>query len=356
MGEVRTAMDTRLDREVAVKLLRADLAEIDEVRASFEGEARAAAALVHRNVVAVFDAGEDRGAPYIVMERLPGRSLADELTGRRLSSAEVYDVGRSVLSALEAAHRVGIVHRDVKPGNVLCADDGTWKVADFGLAKSAETAGDITLAGVMIATPAYVAPERIEGRPATPASDLYSTGVVLYEALAGQKPFVAENSLALAVRVRAGHPPPPRALVPDADPTLERVIARAMATNPAQRFASAAEMRHALDAGPPPTPRRAAPAHDDTVPQQPSPAPDTQVMPTTPPPTQRGGLVRRLSLAGAVAVVVLVAVVRLVLWQRDSGSSRPSSPAPTTTAQQGGVPLPAGLERALEQLRAAVQR
>jgi serine/threonine protein kinase len=359
MGEVRAATDVRLHREVAVKLLRADLAEMDEVRARFEGEARAAAALVHPNVVAVFDAGEDDGAPFIVMERLPGRTLADELAERTLSTAEVYDVARSVLGALEAAHGAGIVHRDVKPGNVLRSTDGTWKVADFGIAKSAEVAGDITVTGVMIGTPAYVAPERIEGRPATPASDLYATGVVLYEALSGRKPFTAGNSIALAVRIRAGQAPPLREVAPGVDPTLERVVERAMATDPGRRFASAAEMRRALDARMRRTRRVAALPGDVTAPRQPVPASDTRALPTTLRPGRRRGMARRVWLAGAGAVLAALVVVGVVLSQRDSGPSSPTSPAPTTVvtpAGQSGATLPPELQRALDRLREAVQR
>jgi serine/threonine protein kinase len=359
MGEVRAATDIRLHREVAVKLLRADLAEIDEVRARFEGEARAAASLVHPNVVAVFDAGEDHGAPFIVMERLPGRTLADELAERALSTEEVYDVAYSVLGALGAAHRSGIVHRDVKPGNVLRATDGTWKVADFGIAKSAEAAGDITVTGVMIGTPAYVAPERIDGKPATPASDLYATGVVLYEALAGRKPFVAETSIALAVRVRAGHAPPLHKVAPGVDPTLERVVERAMATDPGRRFASAAEMRRALDARRPRTRTSAVLPGDETDPFQPVPVAETRALPTTVRPPRRRGIARRVWLAGAGALLVALAVGGVVLSQRDSGPSSPTSPVPSTAATpagESGATLPPDLQRALDRLREAVQR
>jgi serine/threonine protein kinase len=359
MGEVRAATDIRLHREVAVKLLRADLAEMDEVRARFEGEARAAASLVHPNVVAVFDAGEDHGAPFIVMERLPGRTLADELAERALSTGEVYDVAGSVLGALEAAHRSGIVHRDVKPGNVLRAADGTWKVADFGIAKSAEAAGDITVTGVMIGTPAYVAPERIEGKPATPASDLYATGVVLYEAVAGRKPFVGDTSIAVAMSVRAGQAPPLRTVAPDVYPALERVIERAMATDPAQRFASAAEMRRELDAHRPRSHRSGALPGDETDPFQAVPVSETRALPTTGPPRRRRGMARRAWLAGAGALLVAFAVVAVVFWQRDSGPSSQTSPAPSTVATpagQSGATLPSDLQRALDRLREAVQR
>jgi Protein kinase domain len=226
------------------------------------------------------------------------------------------------------------VHRDVKPGNVLRATDGTWKVADFGIAKSAEAAGDITVTGVMIGTPAYVAPERIDGKP-------------------------AETSVALAVRVRAGHAPPLRQVAPGVDPTLERVVERAMATDPGRRFASAADMRRALDARPPRTRASAVLPGDETDPFQAVPVSDTRALPTTVRPPRRRGMARRVWLAGAGALLVALAVGGVVLSQRDSGPSSPTSPAPSTVATpagQSGATLPPDLQRALDRLREAVQR
>jgi serine/threonine protein kinase len=356
MGEVRAATDVRLHREVAVKLLRADLAEIDEVRRRFEGEARAAAALVHPNVVAVFDAGEEDGAPYIVMERLPGRTLSDELADGRFPTPEVYDLAVSVLGALEAAHRAGIVHRDVKPGNVLRAADGTWKVADFGIAKVAEASSDLTVTGVMIGTPAYLAPERIEGAAATPASDLYATGVVLYEAITGRKAFVADNSIALVDQIRAGRAPVLRELAPDVDPTLERVVERAMATDPRRRFASAADMRRALGQRTERVRGGAARPDDQTEPAPAPPITRTRALPTERRPVRRAATTRRWWLAVPAVVLAALVGVGIFLSQRDTGpSSPPSSPA-TSAPAPPGVTLPRDLDRALEELREAVQR
>jgi eukaryotic-like serine/threonine-protein kinase len=355
MGEVRAATDVRLHREVAVKLLRADLAQIDDVRRRFEGEARAAAALVHPNVVAVFDAGEEDGAPYIVMERLPRRTLSEELADGRLPTPGVYDLAVSVLGALEAAHRAGIVHRDVKPGNVLRAADGTWKVADFGIAKVAEASSDLTVTGVMIGTPAYLAPERIEGAAATPASDLYATGVVLYEAITGRKAFVADNSIALVERIRAGRAPALRELAPDVDPTLERVVERAMATDPRRRFTSAADMRRALEEG---TARLGGGAARLEVETELVPAPPvarTWALPTERRPVRRRAPAPRWWLAVPAVILAALVGVGIYLVQRDTDSS--SSPSPATSAPaQPGVTLPPDLDRALEQLREAVQR
>jgi eukaryotic-like serine/threonine-protein kinase len=352
MGEVRAATDQRLQREVAVKLLRADLAEIEEVRRRFEGEAQAAAALVHPNVVTVFDAGEEDGAPFIVMELLPGRTLADELVVGPLSSVQVRDLAVAVLGALEAAHNAGIVHRDVKPGNVLRAADGTWKVADFGIAKIAEAAGDLTVSGVVIGTPAYMAPERLEGKPATPATDLYSTGVVLYEVLTGRKAFAADNAIAVAEQIRAGRAPALRELRPDVDPRLERVVEQAMEQDPRHRFTSAADMRRALDERPAPTAPGVPGTDDETEPQPVAPVSQTHALPTAPRPGRRAPTAR-LWLAAVAVVLLAVVVVGVVLSLRDSGtSSSPSSPTPTT----GGAALPQDLDRALDQLGEAVQR
>jgi serine/threonine-protein kinase len=249
------------------------------------------------------------------------------------------------------------VHRDVKPGNVLRATDGTWKVADFGIAKSVEAAVDITVTGVMIGTPAYVAPERIDGRPATPASDLYATGVVLYEAVAGRKPFVGDTSIAVAMSVRAGQAPPLRTVAPDVDPTLERVIERAMATDPARRFASAAQMRRELDAHRPRRRRSGALPGDETQPLQPAPAPQTRALPTTPRhPGRRRGMSRRVWLAGAGALLAVLVVVGVVLSQRDSGPSSPTPSTVATPAGQSGATLPPDLQQAIDRLREAVQR
>src|SRR5436190_16841542 len=186
MADVYDALDLRLDRPVAVKVLRPQMAANPDVRRRFEAEARAAARLSHPNVVSVFDTGED-GMPFIVMERLPGETLADRIGRGSVDPDWLKRVAGDILLALQAAHAAGIVHRDVKPGNVLIAANGCAKVADFGIAKSMEAlpGADHTATNMLVGTPAYLAPERIDGRPATAQSDLYSVGVLLYEALAG---------------------------------------------------------------------------------------------------------------------------------------------------------------------------
>lgn len=234
MGEVRRARDTRLGRDVAVKSLRRDLAADDGVRSRFEDEARSAARLNHPAVVAVYDSGEWDGVPYLVMECLPGRTLADELAEGPIAPGRVRDVAVDLLGALAAAHRLGVIHRDVKPGNILLTAGGRAKLADFGIAKSTETL-EHTHTGLVIGTPAYLAPERLDGRAATAQSDLYALGVVLYEALTGERPFRGDTPIALAHAIHATEPLLVRDRQPEVEPVLARVIDTAMAKNPARR-------------------------------------------------------------------------------------------------------------------------
>ena len=229
--------DTRLARPVAIKQLRPEVAADVAMRRRFEQEARTAAQLTHPNAVAVYDTGEEAGQTFLVMERLPGRSLADRIREGPLGPEEAVGVATDVLAALRAAHSLGSVHRDVKPGNILLTEEGRAKVADFGIAKSLDlvptgdtATADTTAFGLVVGTPAYLAPERLSGHPATERADLYALGVVLYEALTGAKPELGATA------------------VPGAPPELAGVVVRALSPRPAGRFASAAEMAAALGA------------------------------------------------------------------------------------------------------------
>ncbi|HEV8115984.1 MAG TPA: serine/threonine-protein kinase, partial [Acidimicrobiales bacterium] len=237
MGEVHLAEDLRLARPVAIKSLWPELARYPEVRQRFSQEARAAARISHPNVVRVYDSGEEEGVPYLVMECLPGTSLADELEWGVLDPRRARRVGLDVLGALDAAHRLGVIHRDVKPGNILqsAVIDGPVKVSDFGIAKSAESADDdsLTDSGGLVGTAGYLAPERVAGAPAGPASDLYSLGVVLFESLAGRKPHEGDTALALALAIHMGEAPSLGELRPDLDPALVAVVDKALAHDPA---------------------------------------------------------------------------------------------------------------------------
>src|SRR3954453_11589788 len=226
MAEVRDGWDTRLDRPVAIKLLYPVFTTQHDNRMRFEVEARAAAALNHPHIVSVHDSGEHAGTPYIVMERLSGQTLADVIAQGPLPQPQVRSILDDVLSALAVAHAAGILHRDIKPANILFSTSGQVKVADFGVAKSAASAH--TQTGQIVGTMAYLSPDRITGRPASVADDLYAVGVVGYEALTARKPFMQEDIAPLARAITEDQPPPLTELRPDVDPRLIDVIERAM--------------------------------------------------------------------------------------------------------------------------------
>lgn len=252
-GEVRAGWDHNLDRPVALKLLRADAGADLAARRRFEMEGRAAAALAHPNVVAVYDTGDPGcpGVPYIVMERLPGTTLKDAIGAGPLPVREVRSLAVQILSALEAAHRAGLVHRDIKPGNVLAAGPGVWKLGDFGIAKTLDAAPDQTSTGLVVGTPAYLAPERLYGRPATVATEVFAMGVVLYEALTGRRPFETSSDYPWSGALAGVPPVRVRAVRPEVDRALAAAVEKALHPDPSRRFASALAMVAALaDAGP----------------------------------------------------------------------------------------------------------
>ena len=198
MATVYLAMDTRLEREVALKVMHAELARDDDFVRRFIGEAKSVARLSHQNVVAVFDQGADGRFLYLAMEYVPGRTLKEMLRERgRFAPAAALEIMTGVLDGLAAAHASGIVHRDVKPENVLLTADGRVKVADFGLAR-AQAAAAHTRAGLLIGTVAYLPPEQVTGEAIGPRSDVYSAGVMLFELLTGRQPFTGDNPLAIA--------------------------------------------------------------------------------------------------------------------------------------------------------------
>jgi hypothetical protein len=248
MAEVWRARDDVLGgRPVAVKILHDNLAEDPDFLERFRREAVAAASLSHPAVVRVFDTGVDEGVCFIVMELFEGQNLSEVLTDRGpLDPPEAAAIAQSVLEALHHAHAQGVVHRDVKPGNVLIGAGGTVKVTDFGIAKAA-FAGDITTTGKLLGTALYLAPEQVADRPADHRADLYAVGIVLYEMLTGRPPFRAETDLATATMRLTQDPRPPGALRAGIPRALERVVMRALAREPEERFQSAEEMRAALD-------------------------------------------------------------------------------------------------------------
>src|ERR1700684_2521019 len=215
MATVYLAMDTRLDREVALKVMHAELARDDDFVRRFIGEAKSVARLSHQNVVAVYDQGADGPFLYLAMEYVPGRTLKDLLREQgRLSPGAALDIIPGVLDGLAAAHASGIVHRDVKPENVLLTPDGRIKVADFGLAR-AQAAAAHTRSGLIIGTVAYLAPELVTGGvPIGPRADVYSAGVLLFELLTGRQPYTGETPISVAYQHANSDVPAPSEFLP----------------------------------------------------------------------------------------------------------------------------------------------
>jgi serine/threonine-protein kinase len=265
MGAVWRARDEVLGRPVAVKVLHERLAHDPDVLERFRLEAVAAARLSHPNVVRVFDTGIDDGVCFIVMELFEGTTLEDLLrSDGPLSPAEAARLMRSVLQGLAHAHGQGVIHRDVKPGNVLIDRSGLVKVTDFGIAKAAFATSDLTTTGDLLGTARYLAPEQVTGGGVDRRADLYSCGVVLYESLTGRVPFEGDTHLATATMRLTVEPPPPGRLRPGIPRGVEAATMRALARDPEERFHSAEDMSAALDrAAPSPHAPRTSPARSE---------------------------------------------------------------------------------------------
>jgi eukaryotic-like serine/threonine-protein kinase len=250
MARVYVATDRVLERQVAVKVLSPSDAQDPLFVERFRREARAAARLSHPNIVAVFDSGCDADLPYLVMEYVPGQSLAQLLARQgRLAPRRAVELAIQVCGALAAAHAQGLVHRDIKPANVLVGPDGQVQVTDFGIVKAA-AAATLTGTGTVLGTAAYLSPEQAQGGPVDARSDLYGLGCVLYELLCGSPPFGSgadRSPVAIATRHVSELPEPPSARNPLVAPALEAVVLTALAKDPAQRYQSAVELQHALE-------------------------------------------------------------------------------------------------------------
>ncbi|MDP1819414.1 MAG: protein kinase [Acidimicrobiales bacterium] len=249
MAQVWRGVDEVLRRHVALKILHPHLAADATFVTRFRQEAVAAARLAHPSIVSIYDTCSEGGVEAIVMELVVGRTLRDRLDEEApIDPWQAAGLAAQVAEALDAAHRAGLVHRDVKPANVLLSDDGRVKVADFGIAKAVADA-DLTQPGLMVGTAKYLAPEQVRGEPVDPRTDIYSLGVVLYEMLCGRPPFVADTDAATALARLHRDPLRPRQVRPGVPKPLEEVVCRAMAREPAGRFNSAADLRAALLAG-----------------------------------------------------------------------------------------------------------
>jgi serine/threonine-protein kinase len=244
MAQVYRAIDLQLDRPVALKVLFPELSVDKTFVERFRREAQAAANLSHPNIVPVFDWGEDDGVYFIVMEYIDGRSLSAVLRDpQRLPPNQIAQIGAGVAAALAFAHRHGVVHRDVKPGNILITPDGEVKVTDFGIARAINTEESLTQTGAVMGTAAYFSPEQAEGKTVDARSDIYSLGVVLYEMAVGRPPFAGDSPVAVASKHVRDEPEMPRAVYPACPAALEAVIMKAMAKDPASRYGSAEELR-----------------------------------------------------------------------------------------------------------------
>jgi len=251
MANVYQAKCRVLNRIVTVKILRSELAEDKDFVRRFQLEAQAVASLSHPNIVSIYDVGEEDGLPYLVMEYVEGFNLKEIIKREgRLSPGETINIGIQVCAALAHAHEKGIIHRDIKPHNILVMPGGRVKVADFGLARVLSLpAATVTQSGTVMGSVHYFAPEQARGEEVGPKSDLYSLGVVLYETVAGHVPFQGDNPISVALKHLQEQPPSLRKENPAVPRSLEEIIFKAMAKDPEQRFASAREMQTALAGG-----------------------------------------------------------------------------------------------------------
>jgi serine/threonine protein kinase len=357
MGAVYRAVDETLGRPVAVKALRRELADDPTFLERFRREARAAAGLSHPGVAAIYDYGESDGQPFMVMELVEGENLAERVAARgRLPWQEAFAIGEQVAAALAAAHAHGLVHRDVKPANIMLGRDGRAKVTDFGIAQAAQTA-TLTRTGMVLGSANYVAPEQAKGGHVGPAADLYSLGCVLFEAVTGDTPYHGGNAVAIATQHVSAPVPDPREHRPDLPSEAAALITRALQKQPDARFLSGTAMAAAL---------AAARREQDATQILPAP-----IVPPAPPagllggPAGGGAPRSRRILPVAVGALVVVALL-LLAWPLLPDRSptgpvaepRPRAPTPGDAASAGRavveVPAVVGLNvgEATRRLRA----
>ena len=365
MAVVYRGMDTLLQRQVAVKVLREGYAGDPAFLARFQREARAAARLDHPNVVTVYDVGQDGDRHYIVMEYVDGQDLKTLIRQKgRLNVDEVLDIAVQVCAGVGHAHKAGIIHCDIKPQNVLVTQDGRAKVTDFGIARALSESG-ITESETVWGSPLYFSPEQAAGEPPAPASDVYSIGVVMYEMLAGSPPFQAEKPAALALMHMREEPPPLGVRNPQVPSQLEWIVRKVLAKEPTARYRTADQLSHVLEEY-----RRHSAQMTGWQPVPPGPRPEAR--PRADYADERGPALPARPwvvpewLTWVLAVVALVAVVGLIpLWlsvyrSYSAAPSRPPTPTSavlvTLTPEVPQVRVPEVVGRPVEEARREVQR
>jgi serine/threonine protein kinase len=362
MAVVYRGVDTLLQRQVAVKVLREGFADDPAFLARSQREARAAANLDHPNVVTVYDVGQDGGRHYIVMEYVDGQDLKTRIRQKgRLSVDEALDVVIQVCAGVGHAHKAGIVHCDIKPQNVLVTQDGRVKVTDFGIARALSQSG-VTDPETVWGSPLYFSPEQAAGEPPTPASDVYSIGVMMYEMLAGSPPFQAEKPTALALMHIREEPPPLAVRNPQVPPQLEWIVRKTLAKEPSARCATAEQLAHLFEEY-----RRHSEQMTGWQPALPSrppaaPAPLDYAAESEPPPASRAAPDGLTWVLGAIAFVAVVGLIPLwwLVYQSSSTPSLPptatSPPLVTLTPEAQLVSIPGVVGRPVEEARRMVER
>src|SRR5262245_54124944 len=311
MAKVFLGTDTVLGRTVAIKMLAPQFADDDGFVQRFRREAQAAASISHPHIVSVFDTGSDDGVHFIVMEYVEGKTLAEYLAGGgRIMPDRAIDIAMAACEALEAADAQGVIHRDIKPGNIMLNERGEVKVTDFGIARvTAPSAETVAQTAAILGTASYLSPEQAQALPVDGRSDIYSLGCVLFEMVTGRPRFMGDSRVAVASKQVLEQPVPPSRLNPDVTPDLDAVILRALSKNPANRYQSAEEMRADLDRAKRGLPVDATPllaAGTTQVIDRPPPQ-STQVLPPPDEPKRRNWI-------PIVVTLVLVALLGLLLW------------------------------------------
>lgn len=329
MGEVWQAQDEIILRQVAIKILKQQYLGDPDFLERFRTEAKHAAMINNDGIANVYDYGEDEGSAYLVMELVPGESLSSILEREKtLPEQQVISIIAQTALALDAAHREGLVHRDIKPGNLLITPDGSVKITDFGIARVANQAS-LTQTGQVMGTVQYLAPEQATGKPASASGDIYSLGIVAYEALSGRRPFKGENQMAIAMaQINETPPPLPEGL----DPRLVRLVLDCMAKKPDQRPKTALELAARAEAlmAENVTPIRISPPVDGGV------SDETTLIDTDTKPTGKAPAI----WPWAVLIVILLATIGVVFWAGLNAPKPQISPSPSPSNSQTETPSP----------------